>query len=127
MTIRFGSDFLYVQGKERTGHGAAVGQALRAVIGAYGRIDRWKHLKIGITTNPYSRARHYAREGWHRFIPIYRSSSRKYVLGMERSLIAHAFQTCSAGCTIWNERNGGAGPLPHEANAYYVYIVVSLD
>ena len=85
------------------------------VISANTREDRVRWFKIGITNNPESRFRHYAKD-YDKMIVVYRSSSLNNVSELERELIEHNREIAD------NVIGGGGGN--YGSPPYFLYVVI---
>ena len=84
-------------------------------VSAFVRPDRAYRFKVGITTNPFLRARQHQRY-YNEMIVVYQTSSDKFVRRLERFLTDY-FKDRSD-----NERAGGGGRSAD--GPYYLYVLV---
>jgi hypothetical protein len=106
-----------------TGWPSQVAPSLTRKVGALSRHGGF-HKKIGITADPYSRARRHASDGWRRMELIYQSSSYSHVCQMERYLVDRFHVGVTLGGYHHNLVGGGGGRRPSRG-PYFLYMIVS--
>ncbi len=100
----------------QTGMPIKIISTLRRRISALTRGDAF--FKIGITSNPNSRASQYGDE-YDEMVVLYRTTSNRFVRKLETVLIEEYWEHCN------NEIGGGGGQIG--SAPYYLYIVRDID
>ncbi len=95
-------------------------RALRQRVAAYGRIDRVKSFKVGISSTPNKRAALYRHKNpeYEEMVVIYKTTSESHVRNTERNLTRwfKEDEECD------NKNLGGGGPIGPAP--YFLYVVL---
>ncbi|MDE0646379.1 MAG: hypothetical protein OXH84_09145 [Gammaproteobacteria bacterium] len=109
-----------IERRQSTGHLSQVKADLVKRLRNY--MQRWKYMKLGITTDPDGRASaHDSKEEWSKMVLLWETSSESKAREAERFLVER-FKNSEQ---FENKRGGGGGAYTRDGWPCYLYVLLA--